>query len=223
MNREWNNRFGDAQSKIYGTPLLAFLRSQGSYTVDTHSYDMKTECVLLQNQLDGSGRPIVYWSCSLNGARHPYDMMPCKWFSVLWEVLLFSLYVEDSRFTVRTDHDVLHWILNLTDSTWKIAQWGLRLSEFEFDVVHCAGMNHLAADALFRQMTIRTDRTPIEYKIPLFCITVSIPFRLRRRGKRYVCANYDELYDNKGIGIPALHFIATSADSKHEKRLITAQ
>lgn len=36
----------------------------------------------------------------------------------------------------------------MAEATEKLAQWHLKLSEFEFDIVHCAGLKHLAADAV---------------------------------------------------------------------------
>lgn len=59
-------------------------------------------------------------------------------------------YLESTRFTVRSDLDTLKWILNLSDSSKKLARWNVRLSELDFDVVNKAGVKHQAADALIR-------------------------------------------------------------------------
>lgn len=43
--------------------------------------------------------------------------------------------------------------LDLTNATGGLTQWSLRLPDFDFDVVHRAGLKHLAADALSRLTT----------------------------------------------------------------------
>lgn len=41
----------------------------------------------------------------------------------------------------------------MAEATRKLAQWRLISSEFQFDIVHCAGVGQLAADALSRLRT----------------------------------------------------------------------
>lgn len=63
--------------------------------------------------------------------------------------------------TICTDHDALHWILNMTEKTEKLACWHLRLSEFEFDVMHTAGINLREPDALSWLTTAGIDDKPL--------------------------------------------------------------
>lgn len=43
--------------------------------------------------------------------------------------------------------------MNLADATGRLARWGLRLSELEFEEVHLAGIKHQAANfyLIYRQ------------------------------------------------------------------------
>lgn len=48
----------------------------------------------------------------------------------------------------RTDQDALRGELSLTDMTWKLVQWQVRLFEVNFEIVQRAGAKHQAMDAL---------------------------------------------------------------------------
>lgn len=78
--------------------------------------------------------------------------------------------MEGARFTIRTDHDALRWILNMADATGKLARWRLRLSKYEFDVVHRAGIKHQSADALSRLTTSGNDDTTLDDGIPVMIL-----------------------------------------------------
>lgn len=64
------------------------------------------------------------------------------------------------------DEDALKKILNLVDATNKLAHWRLRLSGFEFDVVHRDGIENQAPDALSRLETGWTDTTELDNDLP---------------------------------------------------------
>lgn len=77
-------------------------------------------------------------------------------------LLLLCPYLEGIGFIVRTDHNSLKWVLNLTEITDKLERWHLRISEFDFDVIHRAGIKHQAADTRSRLRTNWEDNTPLE-------------------------------------------------------------
>lgn len=61
---------------------------------------------------------------------------------------------QRSQLTIRTDHDVLQWILTVTNVTGKLARWRVRLSEVDFEFFHWILVKHQAADALYRLRTM---------------------------------------------------------------------
>lgn len=105
------------QPKLMSPPVSALLRSPGRYLIDTDRCRKQISCVLLQQQPDGHDKPIGYWSRSLNTAVHAYGTKDRECLRVVWAVLLLRPYLEDSRFTIRADHDALKWILNLADAS----------------------------------------------------------------------------------------------------------
>lgn len=77
-------------------------------------------------------------------------------------------YVKRSRFIVRTNHRSLKWIHDLKISTGCLPQWRLRLMELDFEVQHRPGRKHMAADALPRLSTNRTDNSDFDEASPAY-------------------------------------------------------
>lgn len=104
---------------------------------------------------------------------HTYDTSHPEHLAVVWAVLLLQPYLEGTHFIKPTDHDVLTWILSLADATRKLAQWRLRLSEMEFDVAHCARIEHQSVDERSRLSTTGKDCTPIDDALPVMGVFAS--------------------------------------------------
>lgn len=70
--------------------------------------------------------------------------------AVVWSVLMLRPYPEGSHFEIWTDHQAWRTILDLKESTGRLARWRLRLLEFDFEVVNRPDKYHHAADAMSR-------------------------------------------------------------------------
>jgi RNase H-like domain found in reverse transcriptase len=57
--------------------------------------------------------------------------------AILWGMEKFAPFLLGSKFTVYTDHRSLQWLLN--HETGRLARWGLRASEFDFDISYLPG------------------------------------------------------------------------------------
>ena len=137
--------------------------------LDTDASQGKIGCALLQLDADGDTlHPVGYWSRTLNDAERNYSTTERECLAVVWAVLLLRAYLEGRKFTVRTDHNSLRWILNMTSAEGRLARWRLRLAEFEFDVEYKKGKRHVIADALSRMATRSGDETEIPDEIPCF-------------------------------------------------------
>lgn len=69
-------------------------------------------------------------------------------------------------FTVGKDHGALKLIFNLADSTSKFSRWRLHVSEYEFPIVHRAGIKKLAANGLLQLEAGVTDTTFLDDSLP---------------------------------------------------------
>lgn len=62
----------------------------------------------------------------------------------------FRAYLYGQSFTLVTDHQPLKWLMEFDKLTGKLVRWALLLQEFDFEVVHKAGLQNLDADGLSR-------------------------------------------------------------------------
>ena len=75
-------------------------------------------------------------------------------------------YLEGTRFTIRTDHDALKWLMNLRDPRGRLARWALRLQEFDYEVQYKPGSSHALADGPSRLLTDGIDQSHFDDEIP---------------------------------------------------------
>lgn len=62
----------------------------------------------------------------------------------------------------------------MSDDYGKLAWWKIRLSEFEFEIVHRAGIKNKAADGISRRPTGGIDKKKRDEKIPVLAITTNM-------------------------------------------------
>ena len=126
--------------------------------------------MLLQEQPDQSTRPVGYWSRSLNAAERNYSKTERECLEVVWASLLLRPYIEGTRFTVRTYHAALKWMLHIDGAHGRLAQWRLRLVEFDYVVQTRPGASHHAADTMSRISTPAVDDGALPDAVPCFAL-----------------------------------------------------
>lgn len=129
-------------------PVLALSNSGGHKTLDKDACNVQIDCVVLQKQPGKTTNPIGYWSHFLTDIKQRYDRTQRTCLTIVWSVLLPRPYLEGQCFTIRTDYDGHKWTLNLANSREQLAHRRLRLSEFDFDVIHGARLKHQFIDTL---------------------------------------------------------------------------
>lgn len=168
--------FQTLKDQLTSPPVLALPRLGHAYTVETDACETQVGCVLLQDQPgEKYPKPIGYWSRSLAPAEKNYDTTQKECLAVVWAVLILRPYLEGSRFTIRTDHQALKWLMNLSDASGRLQRWRLRLQPFEYDIVHRPGVKHQAADAMSRLNTTGTDQTDLDDEIPTVAAVLKGP------------------------------------------------
>lgn len=109
----------------------------------------------------------------------------CEYLVVAWAVLLLWPYLEGCRLILRTDRHAVRWILNLADETGMLARCRLRLLEYDFEVVHPAGVKHQEDDALSGLTTTAVHDITLEDEISVMVVT-----RMKsHHGKKSVAPN----------------------------------
>lgn len=129
-------------------------------TLDTDVCEKWIGCLLIQDPLDRSRKPLWYSFRTLYAADQSQGTMHREYLAVVWSIFLQSTYLEGKRSEICTGQDALEWILDLADSIGRLARYTLRLSKFSFEDVHKAGIKNLAVDA-FSKLGNRWNRQEI--------------------------------------------------------------
>jgi RNase H-like domain found in reverse transcriptase/Reverse transcriptase (RNA-dependent DNA polymerase) len=150
LSYEQVNSFDTLRDALLNPPTLALPRIEGAFTLDTDASDHQLRCCLLQSQPNGSQRPVGYWSRGLTSAEKNYSTTEKECLAIVWAILHRRPYLEQKKFTIRTDHHSLRWVLNLSDAQVRLARRRLRLLEFDYEVQYHPGAQHHGADMVSR-------------------------------------------------------------------------
>jgi len=162
--------FEELKRRLTAAPILVLPRRHGAYTLDTDASAGQVGAVLLQEQPDQSTRHVGYWSRSLNAAERNYSTTERECLAVVWASLLLRPYIEGTRFTVRTDHAALKWMLHMDGAQGRLARRRLRLAEFDYVAQTRPGASHHAADTMSRISTPAVDDGAIPDAVPCLAL-----------------------------------------------------
>ncbi len=99
---------------------------------------------------DGKEHDISYGSLTLDKAERNYITTRRKMRALVSFTKKYSPYLKAKRFTVRTDHQALVWLNNFNDPEGQVARWQEALAEYDFEIIHHPGSQHLNVNALAR-------------------------------------------------------------------------
>ena len=141
------------KGRLSKAPILAFPNFKEHFYLETDASNEQIGAVLMQKP-EGKCRVIGYYSRKLNDAEVNYTTTEKECLAVVWAVThKCRPYLHGQKFTVITDHAALKWLLNLDNPTGRLARWGLKLMEYDFEVVTRPGRLHSVPDALSRLPT----------------------------------------------------------------------
>ena len=139
--------------RVTHPPVLSLPRPGRPYSIETDASAEQVGVVLLQPDDEGKLQPIGYWSRKLSPQERKYITTEQECLAVVWALLTLRPYLMGEPFTVYTDHNALRWLMNVTDPSSRLLRWRLRLSEFDFTVIHRKGILNRVADCLSRLNT----------------------------------------------------------------------
>ena len=141
----------EALKKALGSaPVLRRPDTRRPFQLHTDWSMLGLGAVLTQKDDDGKEYVIAYASRSNNDAEAKYSSYEGECLAVVWAVAHFRPYLYGQSFTLVTDHQPLKWLMESDKLTGKLARWALLLQEYDFEVVHKAGIKNLDADGLSR-------------------------------------------------------------------------
>lgn len=141
--------FEALKRSISNAPVLGIPDFNLPFIVQTDASGVGIAAVLLQEQ-EGERRPLAFASRALSGPELNYSIYELEALAVLFALEKFKFYLEHQRFRLETDNQALSWVLGRPRKTGRLARWAIRISAFQFDVVHIRGSQNSIADALSR-------------------------------------------------------------------------
>jgi hypothetical protein len=141
--------FDELKEKLTQAPVLAFPDYDLPFILTTDACDVGIGGVLSQ-VLDGVEKPVLFLSKTLNEHEKHYATTHKECLAIVWCIKQCEHYLLGKKFTIRTDHHALKWLMSVKDSNGKLMRWALTLMEFEFEIQHVKGKTNFVADALSR-------------------------------------------------------------------------
>ncbi len=118
--------------------------------LDTNASSHAIGGILSQVLSDGKEHVISYGSRTLDKAECNYSTTRREMLALVSFIKKYFLYLKAKRFTVLIDHQTLVWLNNCKGPEGQVARWQEALAEYDFEIIHRPGSQHLNADALLR-------------------------------------------------------------------------
>lgn len=158
---EHDNAFKTIKNMLISEPILQYPNFEKEFILFTDASQYALGAVLSQGEL-GKDKPVAYASRTLNKAETNYDTTQKELLAIVWAIKQFRPYLWGRHFKVVTDHRPLKWLMSLKDPGSRLTRWTIKLSEYDFEVLHRPGKANGNADALSRVQIIKVEATPEE-------------------------------------------------------------
>jgi hypothetical protein len=140
--------FGQLKDRLALAPILRRSIAGRTYELYTDWSTLGIGAVLTQMDDNGKEFVIAYLSWSNNNAEAQYSSYEGECLAAIWAIAHFRCYLYDNEFLLVIDHQPLKWLMESDKLTGKLARWALMLKEYDFKVVHRAGLVNMDADGL---------------------------------------------------------------------------
>lgn len=147
---ECQTAFDRLKEIFISPPVLSFPFGTGEFILDTDASNHGIGAVLSQVQ-DGEEKIIAYFSRVFSKQERNYCITRRELLAAVDAMKSFHHYLYGRRFTVRTDHISLRWLLSFRNLEGQLARWLERLQQYDFEVCYRSGKSHGNADALSRR------------------------------------------------------------------------
>ena len=155
-NEECEKSFKVIKEALCSAPILTFPTETDPFIIDCDASNVGQGAVLSQIQ-NGEEKVICYFSRCFSRAERNYCVTRRELLAVVNAIKHFHHYIYGNRFTIRTDHGSLRWLLNFKILDGQLARMLTFLSAYDFSIQHRAGRLHSNCDALSRRPCVEAD------------------------------------------------------------------
>ena len=148
---EAKDAFNTLKQKCMTAPVLAFADLEKPFLLETDASALGLGAVLQQVQADGKLHPVTYASRALRKGEKNYHSSKLEFLALKWAVTeQFKEYLYYRPFTVRTDNNLLTYILMTPNLDACGHRWVASLAQFDFKIEYLKGTDNKVADILSR-------------------------------------------------------------------------
>lgn len=155
-NAEWKwtteeeEAFQLIKAKLISRPVLCMYSPHARTEVHTDACQFGFGGILLQEQADNKLHPVAYISKQTTPEESRYHSTELETLAVVWTLQKLRVYLVGIKFVVVTDCNAVRSTFSKKDIIPRIGRWWLRLSEFQFDIIHRSGNKMQHVDSLSR-------------------------------------------------------------------------
>lgn len=165
--------FETLKEKLMSAPVLRHFDPDLDTELIIDASDYGISAILAQKEKhEKSSRVVAYASRNLRGPETRYFTTEKELLGLVFGTQVYRTYLWGKPFTVITDHNSLRYWSSIKNPSSRLLRFVLRLSEYQFEVKHKAGVLNTAADALSRAPVDIPGYNPEEEEIP--CLTIQI-------------------------------------------------
>lgn len=150
----WENEqqaaFECLKEELCSRPILAIYRQGGETELHTDASKMGLGGILLQNQSDGSLKPVMYFSRVTSTTEQLYHSYDLETLAAVEAIRRFKVYLVGVPFKLVTDCVALRATFEKKDMVPRVARWWLSIQDLEFKIEYRPGTSMRHVDALSR-------------------------------------------------------------------------
>ena len=153
FNDSCRKAFNDLKQAFTTAPILRHFDPDLPIVVEADASDYVTAGVLSQYDVDGTLRPVAYYSKRMNPAENNYEIYDKELLAIVRCFEQWRPELEGATFpiTVLSDHKNLQYFATTKQLSHRQARWSEYLSRFDFTITYRPGKHGEKPDALTRR------------------------------------------------------------------------
>jgi hypothetical protein len=116
---------------------------------------------ILSQEHEGKERPLSFASRVLNKPEINYSTTEKELLSVVFGVQTHRCFLYGRRFKIITDDAALKWLITVKNhQCTRLTRWVLKLTEYDFEILHRPSKKHVNADVLSQYIAAAVHKLP---------------------------------------------------------------